>query len=82
MEPVFPENMKRCFHFLLQQLRFWLFLFSTVSRQSLFSQVFLKAGLSPVTYRKFKPTVLVFICLDNNIPTSGLKEYMFIALLL
>ena len=83
MEPVFPEDTKmRCFHFLLQQLRFWSFLFSSVSWQSLFSQVFLKARLSPVTYKKFKPTVLVFICLGNNIPTSGLKQYVFIALLL
>ena len=39
-------------------------------------------ALSPVTYKKFKPTVLVFICLGNNIPTSGLKQYVFIALLL
>ena len=39
-------------------------------------------ALSSVTYKKFKPTVLVFICLVNNIPTSGLKQYVFIALLL
>ena len=47
MEPVFPEDMKmRCFHFLLQQLKFWSFLLSSVSWQSCFLQFFLKAGLS------------------------------------
>ena len=47
MEPVFPEDTKmKCFDFLLQQLRFWSFLLSSVSWQSRFSQFLLKAGLS------------------------------------
>ena len=37
MEPVFAAELKtRCFHFLLQQLRFWSFLLSSVSWQSRF----------------------------------------------
>ena len=45
--------------------------------------VFLESrALSPATYKKFKPTVLVSICLGNNIPTSGLKQCVFTALLL
>ena len=39
MEAVFAADVKRrCFHFLLQQLRFWSFLPSSVSWQSRFSQ--------------------------------------------
>ena len=39
MKPVFAEDVKtRCFHFLLQQLRFWSFLLTSVSWQSRFSQ--------------------------------------------
>ena len=35
MEPVFPADVKtRCFHFLLQQLRFWSYLLTNVSWQS------------------------------------------------
>ena len=46
-EAVFPADVKtRCFHFLLQQLKFWSFLLSSVSWQSRFLQFFLKAGLS------------------------------------
>ena len=47
MKPVFPADVKMgSFHFLLQQLRFWSFLLSSVSWQSHFLQFFLKAGLS------------------------------------
>ena len=42
-----PAEVKtRCFHCLLQQLRFWSFLLSSVSWQSLLSQFFLKSGLT------------------------------------
>ena len=42
MEPVFPADMKtRCFYFLLQQLKFWSFLLSSVYWQKVFS-VFLE----------------------------------------
>ena len=42
-----PTEVKtRCFHCLLQQLRFWSFLLSSVSWQSLLSQFFLKSGLT------------------------------------
>ena len=48
-----------------------------------FLTVFLESrAVSPVTYKRFKPTVLVSICLGNNIPTSGLKQCLFTALLL
>ena len=48
-----------------------------------FLTVFLESrAVSPVTYKRFKPTVLVSICLGNNIPTSGLKQCVFTALLL
>ena len=47
MKPVFPADVKRrCFHCLLQQLRFSSFLLISVSWQSLFSQFFLKSGLT------------------------------------
>ena len=47
MKPVFPTEVKmRCFHCFLQQLRFWSFLLSSVSWQSLFLQFFLKSGLT------------------------------------
>ena len=52
MEPVFPADVKtRFFHCLLQQLRFWSFLLSSVSWQSLFSQFFLKSGLTLLVHR-------------------------------
>ena len=39
-----------------------------------FLTVFLESrALSPVTYKNFKPTVLVSICFPNNLPISGLK---------
>ena len=67
MEPVFPADVKtRCFHFLPQQLRIWSFLLSSVSWQSRFLQFFLKAGLSPVTYKSFKSIVIVSFCFSNN----------------
>ena len=81
MEPVFPADVKtRCFHFLPQQLRIWSFLLSSVSWQSRFLQFFLKAGLSPVTYRSFKSIVIVSFCFSNNLPISGLQQHVFISL--
>ena len=66
MEPVFSaEGKTRCFHFLLQQLRIWSFLLSSVSWQSRFLQFFLKVGLSL--------QFLVSVCFSNNLPISGLK---------
>ena len=52
MDPVFPadKNM-RCFYFLLQQLTIWSFLFNSVPWQSLFSQFFLKSGLTLLVHR-------------------------------
>ena len=84
MKPVFPADVKMgSFHFLMQQLRFWSFLLSSVSWENHFLQFFLKAGLSlsPVTYKKFEPTVLVSVCFPNNLPISGLKQHIFISLL-
>ena len=47
-----------------------------------FLTVFLESrALSPVTYKKFKPTVLVSVCFPNNLPTSGLQQHIFISLL-
>ena len=47
-----------------------------------FLTVFLESrALSPVTYKKFKPAVLVSVCFPNNLPTSGLKQHIFISLL-
>ena len=47
-----------------------------------FLTVFLESrALSPVTYKKFKPTVLVSVCFLNNLPTSGLQQHIFISLL-
>ena len=47
-----------------------------------FFTVFLESrALSPVTYKKFKPTVLVSVCFLNNLPTSGLQQHIFISLL-
>ena len=47
-----------------------------------FLTVFLESrALSPVTYKKFKPTVLVSVCFLNNLPISGLKQHIFISLL-
>ena len=81
MEPVFPADVKtRCFHFLPQQLRIWSFLLSSVSWQSRFLQFFLKAGLSPVTYKSFKSIVIVSFCFSNNLPNSGLQQHVFISL--
>ena len=52
MEPVFLVEVKtRYFHCLLQQLRFWSFLLNSVSWQSLFSQFFLKSGLTLLVHR-------------------------------
>ena len=47
-----------------------------------FLTVFLKSrALSPVAYNKFKPAVLVSVCFPNNLPTSGLKQHIFISFL-
>ena len=47
-----------------------------------FFTVFLESrALSPVTYKKIKPTVLVSVCFPNNLPISGLKQHIFISLL-
>ena len=47
-----------------------------------FLTVFLESrALSPVTYKKFKPAVLVSVCFPNNLPTSGLQQHIFICLL-
>ena len=49
----------------------------------LFLTVFLESrALSPVTYKKIKPMVLVSVCFPNNLPISGLKQHIFISLLL
>ena len=83
MKPVFPADVKMgSFHFLLQQLRFWSFLLSSVSWQSRFLQFFLKAGLSVQLHtKKIKPMVLVSVCFPNNLPISGVKQHIFISLL-
>ena len=47
-----------------------------------FLTVFLESrALSPVTYKKFEPMVLVSVCFPNNLPISGIKQHIFISLL-
>ena len=46
-----------------------------------FFTVFLESrALSPVTYKNFKPMIIVSICFSNNLPISGLKQHKFISL--
>ena len=47
----------------------------------LFFTVFLESRApSPVTYKNFKPMVIVSVCFSNNLPISGLKQHIFISL--
>ena len=46
-----------------------------------FFTVFVESrALSPVTYKNFKPMIIVSICFSNNLPISGLKQHKFISL--
>ena len=46
-----------------------------------FFTVFVESrALSPVTYKKFKPMIIVSICFSNNLPISGLKQHILISL--
>ena len=85
MEPVFPADVKtRCFHCLLQQLRFWSFLLSSVSWQSLFS-VFLEIGAhSSGTYGRevLKPSCQFFCFVTNYHIVNGLKQPIYFLTLL
>ena len=86
MVHIFPADVKtRSFQCLLQQLRFWSFLLSSVSWQSLFSQFFLKSGLTLLVHmeRSLKATVLVFVCSITNCHiVNGLKQHIYFLTLL
>ena len=51
------------------------------SLAELFFTVFLESRApSPVTYKNFKPMVIVSVCFSNNLPISGLQQHIFISL--
>ena len=85
MKPVFPADLKmRCFHCLLQQLRFWSFLLSSVCWQSLFS-VFLEIRAhSSGTYGRevLKPRCQFFCFVTNHHIVNGLKQHIYFLTLL
>ena len=85
MEPVFPADVKtRCLHCLVQHLRFWSFLLSSVCWHSLFS-VFLEIRAhSSGTYGRevLKPRCQFFSFVKNYHIVNGLKQHMYFLTLL
>ena len=85
MEPVFPADVKtRCLHCLVQHLRFWSFLLSSVCWHSLFS-VFLEIRAhSSGTYGRevLKPRCQFFCFVKIYHIVNGLKQHIYFLTLL